>query len=62
MPLLILDLGIKTSASDGSLTGQSILDLGCGRGGGVAFLSKYYQPKETIGIDLSWHQIKFAQQ
>jgi len=27
------------------------LDLGSGRGGGLAFLTKYYEPEEAIGVD-----------
>ena len=28
----------------------------------VAFLAKYYGPEDLVGIDISSHQIKFAQQ
>lgn len=37
------------------------MDLCCGRGGGLAFLSKYYEPSEAVGIDNSSHQIATAQ-
>jgi len=49
-----LDLGIKNSDD---LSGKSILDLGTGRGGGLAFLAKYFYPKRAVGIDISNHQI-----
>ena len=37
-----------------------ILDIGSGRGGGLAFLSKFYEPELAIGIDYSSHQVMFA--
>jgi cyclopropane fatty-acyl-phospholipid synthase-like methyltransferase len=37
-----------------------VLDIGCGRGGGIAFLAKYYKPELAIGVDNSIHQIKFC--
>ncbi len=43
-------LGIKNLET---LSSKRILDLGCGRGGGLAFLSKYYEPAEAVGIDFS---------
>ena len=39
------------------LSDKRILDIGCGRGGGLAFLAKYYEPEVAIGIDFSAHQI-----
>jgi cyclopropane fatty-acyl-phospholipid synthase-like methyltransferase len=36
-----------------ALFDKSILDIGCGRGGGLAFLAKYYQPEMSVGIDIS---------
>ncbi|TNV81521.1 hypothetical protein FGO68_gene5157 [Halteria grandinella] len=51
-------LGIKFQ---GSLAGKKVLDLCCGRGGGVAFLAKQYEAAEAVGIDFSAHQINTAQ-
>lgn len=42
------------------LSDKKILDLGCGRGGGLAFLAKYYEPEAAVGIDFSAHQIQFC--
>lgn len=41
-------LGIKFKYS---LRRQRILDIGCGRGGGLAFLTNYYEPEIAVGID-----------
>ena len=35
-----------------NLKNQKVLDLGCGRGGGLAFLIEHYNLKEAVGIDL----------
>jgi ubiquinone/menaquinone biosynthesis C-methylase UbiE len=35
------------------LTGKDVVDVGCGRGGGAAFLATRYKPASLIGIDLS---------
>jgi ubiquinone/menaquinone biosynthesis C-methylase UbiE len=35
-----------------NLSGISILDLACGRGGGLAFLVDYFNLSEGVGIDL----------
>jgi len=45
-------LGIKFQDS---LSGKSILDLCCGRGGGLAFLIKHYKATQATGIDFSSH-------
>lgn len=43
------------------ISDKRVLDLGCGRGGGLAFLSKYYEPEEAVGVDLSRQQIQFCE-
>ena len=35
------------------LEGKDVLEVGCGRGGGAAFLARYHSPKTLIGVDLS---------
>ncbi len=37
----------------GDLTGLDVLEVGCGRGGGASFLSRYRGPRSTTGVDLS---------
>lgn len=41
---------------------SSVLDLACGRGGGLAFLSEHFDIEQATGIDLCSRQVKFAQQ
>jgi len=36
-----------------NLTGKDVVEVGCGRGGGAAFLATRYKPASLIGIDLS---------
>ncbi len=35
------------------IEGQDILDVGCGRGGGISYLSRYMRPRTAVGLDLS---------
>jgi ubiquinone/menaquinone biosynthesis C-methylase UbiE len=34
-----------------SLSGKRVLDLACGRGGGLAFLAEHFDIAEGVGID-----------
>lgn len=43
-----------------TLQGMRVLDLACGRGGGLAFLAEHFSPEMAIGIDSSSRQINFA--
>eukprot|EP00347_Sterkiella_histriomuscorum_P016166 403354232 len=52
-------LGVKNLEA---LSDKRILDVGSGRGGGLAFLSKYYEPIEAVGIDFSHQNIRFCNQ
>jgi ubiquinone/menaquinone biosynthesis C-methylase UbiE len=45
-----------------TLREKRVLDICCGRGGGLAFLAKYYEPKEALGVDFSAHQVATAQE
>ncbi len=42
------------------LTESEILEVGCGRGGGIAYLSKYHHPKKAIGLDLSENAVNLC--
>jgi len=45
---------------DCDFTDRRILDIGCGRGGSIDVITKYFQPQEIIGIDLSSIAIAFC--
>lgn len=42
------------------LEGKEILEVGCGRGGGASYISRYFKPKTYIGLDLSKKAIRFC--
>ena len=42
------------------LTGADIIEIGCGRGGGVDYIQRYLKPDQTIGIDLSAKAVTFC--
>jgi len=42
------------------LSGLSLLEIGCGRGGGTDFLQKHFPLRGIIGIDLSSEAIRFC--
>jgi ubiquinone/menaquinone biosynthesis C-methylase UbiE len=39
---------------------KDVLEVGCGRGGGAAFLKQYLKPRKVIGIDFAGEAIKFC--
>lgn len=43
-----------------NLSNLTVVDIGCGRGGGLAYVAKYLKPANTIGIDYSKPQIDFC--
>lgn len=44
----------------GNLYGKSVLEVGCGRGGGAAFLARYGGPKEYVGLDISPNLVAYC--
>lgn len=42
------------------LDGKVVFDLGTGRGGNVAMISRYYSPRVVIGLDLSPANVEFC--
>jgi ubiquinone/menaquinone biosynthesis C-methylase UbiE len=42
------------------LKNKSVLEIGCGRGGGASMIAKYQKPEKMIGLDFSSHAIKFC--
>lgn len=46
--------------SDIELKDKSVLEIGCGRGGGTSMIKKYHKPGTMIGLDFSSYAIKFC--
>lgn len=42
------------------ITGKNILEVGCGRGGGLSYINRYLSPKSVTGIDLNKKAINFC--
>lgn len=42
------------------LKDQNILEVGCGRGGGLSYIMDSFSPKNAIGIDLNPDSVKFC--
>lgn len=47
-------------ASGVEIKDKSILEIGCGRGGGLSYINRTYKPKSAIGIDLNQKAINFC--
>jgi ubiquinone/menaquinone biosynthesis C-methylase UbiE len=45
---------------DCDLTGKRVLDIGCGRGGAIMIVDKYFEASLKIGLDLSSQAIAFC--
>jgi len=41
------------------LKNKDVLEIGCGRGGGASYITRYLKPKSYIGLDMSKEVIKF---
>jgi ubiquinone/menaquinone biosynthesis C-methylase UbiE len=44
-----------------NLEGKSLLEIGCGRGGGLSWVAKHFPLKSTLGVDLNERASKFSQ-
>jgi SAM-dependent methyltransferase len=44
-----------------NLDGRATIELGCGRGGNVAMIQRYYAPRTLVGLDLSTANAEFCQ-
>jgi ubiquinone/menaquinone biosynthesis C-methylase UbiE len=42
------------------LNGRDVLEVGCGRGGGAAYIKRYLAPRSLTGVDFSDRAIKFC--
>ena len=48
-------------ATNVDIKGKDILEVGCGRGGGLSYINRYLSPKTVTGLDLNSKAIKFCQ-
>ena len=44
-----------------SLSGRALLDVGCGRGGGLSIAKRYYNVTRAVGLDLNPLHVAFCQ-
>lgn len=42
------------------VAGKDIVEIGCGRGGGLHYLTRTFAPKTALGIDLEERAVKFS--
>jgi len=47
-------------ASRIDMSGKNILEVGCGRGGGLSFINRYLSPNKVTGLDLNKKAIEFC--
>ncbi len=47
-------------ASSVDLKNKSIVEVGCGRGGGLSYIAKTFMPAGAVGIDLEKRAVNFA--
>jgi ubiquinone/menaquinone biosynthesis C-methylase UbiE len=47
-------------ANNVDIKGKDILEVGCGRGGGLSYINRYLSPKTVTGLDLNSKAIKFC--
>jgi len=47
-------------ANNIEIKGKDILEVGCGRGGGLSYINRYLKPKTVTGIDLNSKAIEFC--
>jgi ubiquinone/menaquinone biosynthesis C-methylase UbiE len=48
-------------ANSVKIEGKNILEVGCGRGGGSAYITQQFKPRSFIGVDFSKKAIDFCQ-
>jgi SAM-dependent methyltransferase len=43
-----------------ALAGRDVLEIGCGRGGGAAFVARAFAPRRLLGVDVSERAVAFC--
>jgi ubiquinone/menaquinone biosynthesis C-methylase UbiE len=44
-------------ATEVDMAGRDVVEVGCGRGGGAAFVKRYFGPRSVIGIDYAFRAV-----
>ncbi|OIP01423.1 MAG: hypothetical protein AUJ98_04575 [Bacteroidetes bacterium CG2_30_33_31] len=52
----------NNTAAGVDVSGKDILEVGCGRGGGLSYVNRYLSPKTVTGVDLNKKAIQFCKQ
>ncbi|MCD4834324.1 MAG: class I SAM-dependent methyltransferase [Bacteroidales bacterium] len=47
-------------ATGADIKGKDILEVGCGRGGGLSYINRYLSPNSVTGVDLNKKAIEFC--
>ena len=47
-------------ATGADIKGKDILEVGCGRGGGLSYINRYLSPRSVTGVDLNKKAIEFS--
>ena len=47
-------------ATGADIKGKDILEVGCGRGGGLSYINRYLSPRSVTGVDLNKKAIEFC--
>ncbi|PKP39385.1 MAG: class I SAM-dependent methyltransferase [Bacteroidetes bacterium HGW-Bacteroidetes-15] len=50
----------QLAATGADISGKDILEVGCGRGGGLTYINRQFKPNSSIGIDLNKKAIAFC--
>ena len=48
-------------ANGAAINGKAVLEVGCGRGGGLSYITRYLSPKSATGVDLNKKAIEFCE-
>ncbi|MBI1790826.1 MAG: class I SAM-dependent methyltransferase [Acidobacteria bacterium] len=51
---------VLETIGDCELDGRDLLDAGCGRGGAIYVMNRFFQPRSTTGMDLSPEAVRFC--
>ena len=49
-------------AVDAEINNKDIIEIGCGRGGGLEYITNTFQPASATGVDLNGRAVKFCNQ